>query len=247
VTKPALSENLSRCFNIADLPWRDHAPYWPGAHQGKILRMLDNGSVRSAIVQIPEGGTCPIQSKVPSTVQGYVLSGHLSAGSHALESGGYFVVPAGQSLPQMKTETGADVLVVFDDARYAQSLDRAPQFVATTQAIDPIIPEVGGRRLVGFERRVLWEDPVSGADTRLLTVPAGFAGAGPNWHPVHEEIFCLAGDIGPDKTRLMTPGSYLHNPAFGVHGYHEHSVGGATVLEWHDGSWEINFVDELGS
>jgi hypothetical protein len=73
-------------------------------------------------------------------------------------------------------------------------------------------------------------------------VPAGFEGQGPNWHPVHEEIYCLDGDIGPDDSRLMVPGTYLHNPAFGVHGYHEHSKGGATILEWHDGRWAVNFI-----
>jgi hypothetical protein len=94
--------------------------------------------------------------------------------------------------------------------------------------------------MVGFERRVLWEDAVSGADTRLLRIPGGFQGRGPNWHPVNEEIYHLAGAGGPDDSRRLDTGWYLWNPAFGVHGYHEHSTHGMTLLEWHDGKWAYN-------
>ena len=242
MTEAALSENLSRCQHIEDIPWRESVPYWRGADRGKILRMLDAGQVRSAIAHLPTGGVCPAQRDMPATVQGYVLSGVLNAGAQNLEPGGFFVIPAGQAMPQIYADEEAELLVIFDDVRTAQPLDHAPLFTTDATQILPVVPEVGGRRLTGFARRVLWEDPLSGADTRLLTVPAGFEGAGPNWHPVHEEILCLAGDIAPDDTRLMTPGSYLHNPAFGVHGYHEHSDSGATVLEWHDGPWSVNFT-----
>ncbi len=243
MTEPALSENLSRCQHSADIPWRAADPYWPGADGGKILRMLDDGQVRSAVVRLPAGGVSPAQTAVAATVQGYVLSGHVIASEHVLKAGGFFVIPTGQAMPAVESVTDTELLVVLDDPARAQAADVRPELIPNTQDIAPFVPEVGGMRLEGFERRVLWEDPHTGADTRLLTVPAGFEGKRPNWHPVHEEIFCLAGDIGPDDTRLMTPGSYLHNPAFGVHGYHEHSRGGAVVLEWHDGPWEINFVD----
>ena len=98
---------------------------------------------------------------------------------------------------------------------------------------------IDGVPLHGFERRVLWIDPETGADTRLLRVPAGFRGAGANWHPVQEEIFCLEGDIQPDDTRPMRPGSYLWNPARSIHGFDEVTHGGCIVLEWHDGLWDL--------
>jgi hypothetical protein len=41
----------------------------------------------------------------------------------------------------------------------------------------------------------------------------------------------------------MKPGGYLHKAKHGIRRYHEHSHRGATVLEWHDGEWVINFVE----
>jgi hypothetical protein len=70
-------------------------------------------------------------------------------------------------------------------------------------------------------------------------------GWGPNFHPIHEEIYCIAGEIGPDDDNIMTADYYLHNPAWGVHGYHEHSTKGATIIEWHSGPWELVYMEPL--
>ncbi|MBT7450641.1 MAG: hypothetical protein HN793_07415 [Rhodospirillaceae bacterium] len=208
-----------------------------------MLRALDDGSVRSAIVRLHAGQASVAVDAAPATVQGFVLSGSIVLGEKALNEGGFFVVPTGAPLPSVATESGAELVVIFDDPKTAKASTAEPVvLVSAYDDVDPIVPVIDGVRLEGFARRVLWENPETGADTRLLTVPGGFEGKGPNWHPVHEEIFCLEGDIGPDDTRLMVPGTYLHNPAYGVHGYHEHSKGGATILEWHDGLWEINFT-----
>lgn len=240
---PALSHNLSRCFPSAEIPWHDIGEGWLGACEGKILRALDDGSMRSAIIRIQAEQTCPSVDAAPATVQGFVLSGSIALGDVALNDGGFFVVPTGAPLPSITSSSGAELIVIFDDPKNAKASTAKPVIlVSAYDDVDPIVPVIDGTPLTGFARRVLWEDPETGADTRLLTVPGGFEGKGPNWHPVHEEIFCLEGDIGPDNTRLMAPGTYLHNPAYGVHGYHEHSKGGATILEWHDGRWDINFT-----
>jgi hypothetical protein len=239
---PVLSHNLSRCFPVTDIRWHDVGDGWLSGCDGKILRALDDGSMRSALVRLQPGHAGVAIDAASSTVQGFVLSGTITLGGTVLVAGGFFVIPSGADLPGLVSEVGAELIVIFDDAAIGPA--RAAEAVLLTSAYDvePIVPVIDGVRLDGFARRVLWEDPDTGADTRLLTVPAGFEGKGPNWHPVHEEIFCLEGDIGPDDSRLMVPGTYLHNPAYGVHGYHEHSKGGATILEWHDGRWAVNFV-----
>ena len=81
------------------------------------------------------------------------------------------------------------------------------------------------------------EDPVTGATLSHLRVPPGWTSEGPEYHPCQEEIFCLTGDIAPDRIRILRPGWFLWNPAYGVHGYDLHSTVGGTVLEWHDGPW----------
>ena len=238
-----LSHNLSRCFPSADIPWHDMGGCWPGVGDGKILRALDDGSVRSALVRLQAGQSSAAVESVSATIQGFVLSGSVVLGEVTLNEGGFFAVPTDARVPSIAAESGAELVVIFDDPKVAKPSSAEPVILASAfDDVEPIVPVIDGTPLEGFARRVLWEDPESGADTRLLTVPGGFEGKGPNWHPVHEEIFCLKGDIGPDDTRLMTPGTYLHNPAYGVHGYHEHSNGGATILEWHDGLWDINFT-----
>lgn len=239
---PTLSHNLSRCFPSADIPWHDLGDLWPGPCQGKVLRALDDGSARSVIARLPTAHVCAGKASVGATIQGFVLKGALKVGDADLTESGFFVFPTGRPLPDLRSKAGAELLLIFDDSKTAAPSSADGVILPQAAAVDPIVPVIDGVEMTGFERRVLWEDPDTGADTRLLTVPAGFEGKGPNWHPVHEEIFCLKGDIGPDDTRLMTPGTYLHNPAFGVHGYHEHSIGGATILEWHDARWAINFV-----
>lgn len=241
MSEAILSQNLSVCFPSEDIPWGDMKDVWPGECQGRLLRTLDDGSVRSAIVRLRAGDKREQTTTVTATVQGYVLSGDLSLGDEVLTQGGFFAIPPGHGIPALACQSETQLLVIYE-TEGASAENAEPVILRSAFDMDPIVPVINGQPIPGFERRVLWEDPESGADTRLLKVPAGFEGKGPNWHPVHEEIFCLEGDIGPDDTRLMTPGTYLHNKAFGVHGYHEHSNGGATVLEWHDGRWAINFV-----
>ena len=214
---------------------------WPCQCEARVLRTLDDGSVRSALARLKPGDTRARTDKIRSTVQGYILSGSIALGENILTQGGFFAIPSGHAIPALQCNVDTEILLIFD-SKNGLAGNIQPVFLSRAVDIDPIVPVINGEAIPGFERRVLWEDPETGADTRLLSVPAGFEGKGPIWHPVHEEIFCLEGDIGPDDTRLMAPGSYLHNKAFGVHGYHEHSKTGATVLEWHDGRWAINFV-----
>lgn len=241
MTAPTLSHNLSRCFPSSDIPWHHIADVWPENCDGRILRTLDDGSVRSVIARLLKGAQRGPTDPVVATVQGYVLKGSISFGGSVLTRSGFFAIPPGNPLPALQCPEDGELLLIFD-APGASAKNAHPVVIDSAFDLEPITPVINGQPIPGFERRVLWEDPETGADTRLLKIPAGFEGKGPNWHPVHEEIFCLEGDIGPDDTRLMAPGTYLHNPAYGVHGYHEHSNEGATVLEWHDGRWAINFV-----
>ena len=239
---PVLSHNLSRCFPVGDIPWHKVGDGWLSGCEGKILRALDDGSVRSALVRLQPNYTGVAIDTALTNVQAFVLSGTITLGDSVLAAGGFFVIPSSADFPGLVSETGAELIVIFDNATTAKTNSVNPVILKSAYEVEPIVPVVDGVCLDGFARRVLWEDADTGADTRLLTVPAGFEGQGPNWHPVHEEIFCLDGDIGPDYSRLMVPGTYLHNPAFSVHGYHEHSKGGATILEWHDGRWAVNFI-----
>jgi hypothetical protein len=174
-------------------------------------------------------------------VQVFVRAGSLLIGDRAATTNAFVVVPAGGVLPEISVETSAELIVIVDHSAPPEAVSSGDDARVTPNvyAIEPIVPVIDGRRLAGFERRVLWLDDRTGADTRLLRIPADFSGPGPAWHPVNEEIFCLAGEIQPARDVTMSPGSFLWNPARVIHGYHEYTAQGCVLLEWHDGSWDL--------
>lgn len=219
-------------------------PGWPEGATARVLRRLDGGGMRSALVRLPPAWSSG-SHVCSSTYQGFVMSGRLSIGDIAVSERAFFARKSGRPFSALATEAGAELLMVFDaDAAFTPASSSDPATVLHRDIlvdVKGITPVVNGTPVAGFARRTLWEDPDTGADTRHLTI-GPFEGKGPNWHPVHEEIFCLSGVIGPDDRRILRAGWYLHNPAYGVHGYHEHSHDGATLLEWHDGPWKLTYV-----
>lgn len=202
--------------------------------EARVLRRLDDGTVRSAVITLPAGWRGGVDEA--NALQIYVLDGALDVEGQRIGPRGFAVLryKVGIMAPE------ATQAIVIRDPPSAHAPEMTPVVIADALDLPPFTPTIAGRRLDGFERRVLWENPVNGADTRLLRVPAGFRGGGPNWHPVHEEIFCIEGDIEPDATRPMRGGSFLWNPARSVHGFGEHTVGGCVLLEWHDGAWALH-------
>ncbi len=238
-----LGYDISVCTHEAASRHEAFDLFGPGA-KVRPLRRLPNGGLRSGVTILPVGwqGSGPFAAG--AVVQLFVRSGTLMLGDQALGPGGFVVVPRGGILPALASAAGAEIIVILDDpARLMPATQDGaePIVISDVFAIDAIVPVIAGKRLDGFERRVLWEDPDTGGDTRLLRIPAGFEGAGgPSYHPVEEEIFCLEGDIAPDDDTPMHAGSYLWNPKLAVHGFHEHSKGGCVLLEWHDGPWAFH-------
>ena len=241
LSKDFRSHNLSRSFSSLDIEWQRSDCIWPGDCDVKLLRVLDGGLVRTAMVKLNENYASIGNVKLDCGIQGFVVEGSVTVGENVLSRWGFFSIPHGNNIPKVSANIDSKLILIFDNKKSLDSFH--PSFyICSALDIKPIIPIIENVPVVGLERRVLWENKSSGADTRLLKVPAGFLGRGPNWHSVHEEIYCLDGDIAPDDSRLMVKDSYLHNPAYGVHGYREHSVSGATILEWHDGLWDINYL-----
>ena len=235
--------DVSVCFDSATMLWVPFRP--PGAPEGlrlRHLRRLDDGSLRSAIVNAPAGWESGGPLRLLSRLQIYVTSGTLQLGDRALNQNAYFNYAADSVMPSFGSETGAEFLIVCDGPPAFESAAGEPgasdalviEDVAAefeTRGADPSRP----RNMGGW---TLWEDPVSGATLSFLKVPPGWTAPGPEYHPCQEEIFCLTGDIAPDDIRILKAGWFLWNPAYGVHGFHLHSTEGGTVLEWHDGPWD---------
>lgn len=215
----------------------------------RSLRKHDDGSLRSGLLDLPAGWGAPSAHRLSSCLQFMVRSGRVLLEDQLLDENAFVIVPKGGVLPPLQAERESQLLTISDANQVWQAVDNGndAQVISDVYDIDPIVPVIHGQPLTGFERRVLWFDPETGADTRLLRIPADFSGPGASWHPVNEEIFCLEGEIAPALGKLMTPGSFLWNPARCVHGDYEYTEKGCVLLEWHDGPWDIIRYEETAA
>lgn len=237
----ALAYDISVCVHRDDLPLEQVA-LWGGSVPAKILRRLEDDSLRSAILLLSAGFRTETPLRMTAVQQMIIMAGSLRVGGDVLSAGGLLVVPRGASMPELEVLEACEIILIQDAGQSFTPVEQSEGAIITPHisAIEPFTPVINGKLLEGFARRVLWKDAETGADTRMLKVPAGFRGAGANWHPVQEEIYCVSGDIQPDATRPMRAGSFLWNPANSVHGFDEVTDGGCVLLEWHDGEWDIH-------
>lgn len=237
---PQVRLDVSICFDSGTLLW---VPFrvsgLPAGLQLRPLRRLDDGSLRSAIVKIPPGWTSGTGLRLDSRLQMYVLSGELRFGNRQLVQNAYLNYAATSVLPVFGAPKGAELLLVCDGAPGFRATEaRASDGIVIEDAAAGFQPRTTDVVPSGIKGRTLWEDEVTGATMALLQVPPGWESPGPEYHPCNEEILCLSGDIAPDDIRILKTGWFLWNPAYGVHGFHLHSVAGGRVLEWHDAAWE---------
>lgn len=243
LTSQELAYDISVCVHSDDIASEEAVIWGEQPASLRPLRRLPDGTLRSGIITLPKGWTAG--ASMPAANQQFaILSGQVTFGDTVLGANSFTVVRAGAVMPAMTADTETVLILIQDEGQSyspkGSEGDRAEAIVVPdVYAIEPFTPVIDGVPLHGFERRVLWIDPETSADTRLLRIPAGFRGAGANWHPVQEEIFCLDGDIQPDDTRPMRAGSYLWNPARSIHGFNEVTLGGCVLLEWHDGLWAL--------
>lgn len=234
--------DTSICIHIDDIAAQDFALFGGAAAPVRPLRAYADGTIRSGYLALPQGWASEGGVIAGATVQLFLRAGRMSADGRPLANPAFLCVPAGQAAPALVADSDCELIVILD--RPSAPIDASVVIHDDVLAIEPFTPTIPGFKLEGFERRVLWLDPVTGADTRLLRVPGGFRGGGPNWHPVEEEIFCLEGDIAPDETRPMRSGSFLWNQKRSVHGFNEHTHGGCMLLEWHDGPWALTLAPD---
>jgi len=219
------------------VPFR--VPDLPTGLQIRPLRRLDNGTLRSAIVKMPAGWDSGGYHRIVSRLQMYVLAGTLQLGNRNLDHNTYLNYSNASVMPRLGSEHGAEFLIVCDGPPGFETVGKESS--PDDAIIIDDVPRKFQQRQENPEAMGGWtlcEDPQSGATTRFLKVPPSWNSPGAEYHPCQEEILCLSGDIAPDDTRLLKPGWFLWNPAYGVHGFNLHSVAGGTVLEWHDGPWE---------
>ncbi|NQV80413.1 MAG: hypothetical protein HQ495_07655 [Alphaproteobacteria bacterium] len=245
---PDLSFDTSILLNGGDLvPASLPLPGMPAGTVARPLRYLDDGSLRSTLVDLPKGWASGRVAGAAAQ-QGYVTHGTLRDGDATLEVGTFFFHPAGHPFSWHAEQDVGLILILNAPQAYAPAAMSGAQsgaIIGLRPADVPVTPSLIDGKASGVIRRVLWQDPVSGADTRHLTIPQGVSGLGAEWHPCNEEIFCLTRDTVAGDAHPFRAGSFLFNPAFAVHGGNR-TVNAAqtTMLEWHDGLWAINRYTE---
>lgn len=243
MAEPTLRFNVSRIGDSAALPEEELGLGLPPGARARVLLRRDDGSLRSALVTLPAGYDSGLVAGATGQ-QGYVLDGVLEGQDARIAAGEFFFDPPHH---RFRWRTAAPVRFIFicngapafEAARESQ---RSGAAIGALRAADAAVsPSLVDGRPTGVIRRVLWQDPVTGADTRHLTLPAGLSGLGAEWHPCNEEIFCLSREVVEGDPSPMKQGTFLFNPAFGVHGgYRGVNLAEATLLEWHDGLWALH-------
>lgn len=241
---PDLTFDTSVLLNTRDLPLEPlGVAGLPEGPTMRALRRLDDGTIRSALVTLEAGWSSgPCVGAAPQ--QGYVLDGALQDGDARLEAGTFFFHPAGHSFDWSAQRDARVILILGGLQAYGtadQPVAKPDAIVALRPEDVPVTPSLIDGKASGVVRRVLWKDPITGADTRHLTIPRGVSGLGAEWHPCNEEIFCLTRETVAGDAHPFGVGCFLFNPAYAVHGGNR-TVNKAetTLLEWHDGLWEIH-------
>ncbi len=99
-------------------------------------------------------------------------------------------------------------------------------------AVHSLTPEsLPWEPLGSLTRKLLSKDPVTGAETNLVRIPAGWRGSGKaHYHHCYEEAFVMDGDVTLTGREDLVDGSYLYRPAGIVHGHRESARDGCRVL-----------------
>jgi len=214
-----------------------------GGGSWTVLRRSPDGSVLSALVRLAPGSTRTHRMRAGELpLIGYVLDGTITIRGAQRGRGTMVALrPRGDEELTVTSEAGATVVLIRrpDHGACPGLADHGETVLVATPEDMPVVESVVAGKKTGITRRVMWVDSALGGDIRELTVPPGFVGAGRGHHPCGEEILCLDGAIVADELHEMKQGWYLYNPAEYVHGGHEFSEHGATLLEWHDGAWDL--------
>ena len=221
----------------------------------QVLREDPTVGVRTAVLTIPAGWTSPQPHAHGVSEEVYVLDGDLTVGDDRLTRDG---TPTGR-LVSSTGHTGRSRAPVCSSSGAATSIissippplsDAVRALVIAPIAVDriPWINDPGKAGPSGstFGRKLLRHDDATGDDTQYLIVPGGFEGWGAHFHDIHEELYCLDGEVGPFDGHILTKDCYLHNPAYIVHAAEERSTKGSVLFQWRGGGqWEMIFVDPV--
>lgn len=167
------------------------------------------------------------------SVEIYVLEGEIALGDLTLLSGNYAYLPPGSTGLPMASARGARLLYVLDDAD-PRAVIRTPLFMS--REVVPWQSLADTAADAGWQRKILREDPGSGAATYLLSIGPGRRAG---WHasPVRTEGFLLSGDdqlaecvAGAAVVGEYAPGGYFRRPAGAVSGGPE--ARSETGAEW---------------
>lgn len=104
--------------------------------------------------------------------------------------------------------------------------------------------DLGGRN----RRKLLTEDPATGAHTFYLELPASWEGGGvAHYHNCSEEVYVISGDVTLNGRDYLRAGAYLYRPAGIVHGHNEGSQEGCRLIIKTDSALDFNYIPEPAS
>ena len=156
--------DVSVCLDSATLLWVPfRAKGLPAGMLHRPLRRLDDGSLRSAVVDIPAGWSSGAKTRLKERIQTYVLTGELQVGERSFKKDTYLCNHPGRVMPPFGSELGARVLLVCDGPPSFDPAHNEPE-----DDIAIVIEDVPSR-----QPGRLWEDEATAGDHGLHPGTAG--------------------------------------------------------------------------
>ena len=168
----ALKYDASVLIDSGRLAWKPYAPAgYPAGLRARTLRRLDDGSLRSAVLDVPAGWASGGPRTARAAEQAYIISGALHIGGIAFKAGSFYFVPAGAAFGPMHSAAGAQIIVILDgEQSYGEAGAAPPEAVQRVVAAD--VPAI--EQVVGVKRRLAVRKR---SGTRMVPFQPGLRGA----------------------------------------------------------------------
>lgn len=227
------------------LPWT--ASDLGGARAGVEVKRLsrdDETGACSVVMRLPAGWRSPAGA-LACDEEFLVIGGALTIGGEAYTDKFYAHLPAGHETGEWESAEGAVLLAFYsaEPARGAAAAYDPARLVARCDAFR--VPYTGNFHPEfppGAGRKVLYEDPITGAQSWILgTLPMRWAERA-EVHPIIEEAYVLAGEAQGNRG-VMRPGAYFWRPPHKVHGPYGTLTGNLYFMRTQGGRLKTDYVD----
>lgn len=201
-------------------------PDFPNGMQYKVLSLDEQSGACTLTVQYDAGYAQP-SSVSYSDIEIFVLEGSLKYGDQTIDDGHYLFIPRGVLMPEIQTEKGATVLLMYNDSephlvKADKDLDGAmrEKMVSLNSYRDMPweVPTLFPRTASGCLIKILYFDQATWAMSFIYIMSPQFHQENISYHDCAEEGYHIFGLSWMMQFGDFPTGGYFYRPAYINHG-----------------------------